>query len=760
MEVFFFEDDTGEKVPTKNIEVKGYNDTIALRYQSPIIFVKTNEIEEYLISISLWLGDTEYYDFINNKVSFVNTIEFSNYNVYSTISTLMEIDNGNTKEYLHTFIGQNKDDQSYQSFYLISQKYIFTKNNISLNDGYTIQQKINKPSSMVRTVSNFKTDSNIFIYFYLYEDKYIIETYNNEFAFLANYEITGITLDEKLFCKGIYMYDNLGVFTFYEDIDSNGPQMRLIEINNNGLSFTDKYILPLNSPGYFSSDGQLNDLIKINNNRFCLISSSKDKKNLYILLFDLYNDNFNIKERIYSIKSFDLYNYMVYKEVTSIIYNNYLTLSVNVCNTYPCDETNDNFNYFPLIIIFGYVKGENKYMNISPFLSELNDVNGANGNNIIDYLLQSANIENNIFGYEYQKKIKLISILDELNFYNIENDEKIPVNEGEILNYNYEINQNDNIIKYGNKNYYFEFQYIAQEPEVDKFNEYAIEVKMLFSLDCPSLEDENFESKIFYGKTIKAEFKLCYELCDTCKYLGTLYSDQKCLSCIENYDLLNGNCYPIDIPVSTTQLNINNNINDDTENDISINTNKYDISDKDNSIDINPEDKIINDLYNNKIYKTDSDTNLTYINELITDIQNSIKNGKFDDLFNDYIKGEKKDLSVQINNILLKITSSENQNYNIYNKTSIKLGECENELKRQNDIDLNETLLIFMIEKYETGFNYPILEYEIYDPNEKANLNLDICNKKNMPIEILIPISINESESFKYNTSSEYYNDN
>ena len=117
---FYFEDDTGRKVSTKNIVVKGYNDTIAQRYQSPIIFVRTNDIEEYLISISLWLGDTEYYDFKNNEVSFVSTIEFSNYNVYSTVSTLIEIGNGSTKEYLHTFIGQHKDDQSYQFFYLIS----------------------------------------------------------------------------------------------------------------------------------------------------------------------------------------------------------------------------------------------------------------------------------------------------------------------------------------------------------------------------------------------------------------------------------------------------------------------------------------------------------------------------------------------------------------------------------------------------------------------------------------------------------------
>ena len=96
-----------------------------------------------------------------------------------------------------------------------------------------------------------------------------------------------------------------------------------------------------------------------------------------------------------------------------------------------------------------------KNINISHYLSEFNDINN-NNENLIDVLLENIKIDNNIFGYEFEKKIKLIKIPEELNFYNIENGTKIQVNEGGILEYNYEISQNNNV-KFGNITYNFEF---------------------------------------------------------------------------------------------------------------------------------------------------------------------------------------------------------------------------------------------------------------------------------------------------------------
>ncbi len=90
------------------------------------------------------------------------------------------------------------------------------------------------------------------------------------------------------------------------------------------------------------------------------------------------------------------------------------------------------------------------------------------------------------------------------------------------------------------------------------------------------------------------------------------------------------------------------------------------------------------------------------------------------------------------------------------NLSVINLGYCENILKEQNGIDLKEELIIYKIEYYFPEFQIPIIEYKIFD--KKGNqLSLDCCS--NTSIEYQIPVTINESEIYKYDPNSFYYND-
>ena len=92
--------------------------------------------------------------------------------------------------------------------------------------------------------------------------------------------------------------------------------------------------------------------------------------------------------------------------------------------------------------------------------------------------------------------------------------------------------------------------------------------------------------------------------------------------------------------------------------------------------------------------------------------------------------GKKEDLYIKDEDISYQITTTDNQNNNIYNNIStIKLGECENILKGIYDIDRNLSLIIFKIDYYLEGLLIPIIGYDVYHPKNKSKLNLSYCNE-------------------------------
>ena len=156
-----------------------------------------------------------------------------------------------------------------------------------------------------------------------------------------------------------------------------------------------------------------------------------------------------------------------------------------------------------------------------------------------------------------------------------------------------------------------------------------------------------------------------------------------------------------------------------------------------------------------KIYMNDSEI---ITNDLLQNIESQILEGDLDDLLEDVINEEKKDYILDKNNIILEITSSYNQNNKKYNNIStLQLGDCEKILREKYNITEDQTLIILKIDYYEDGLLTPIIEYEIFHPITKEQLNLEYCNEAK--ISLIIPASIDEDSLLFYNFSSEYYTD-
>ena len=160
-----------------------------------------------------------------------------------------------------------------------------------------------------------------------------------------------------------------------------------------------------------------------------------------------------------------------------------------------------------------------------------------------------------------------------------------------------------------------------------------------------------------------------------------------------------------------------------------------------------PKQKIY-DLFN-EIFKEKEINNINLIEDIFSDSSFNIQ-------LDNIIIGE-KDILISNNETIIQITSTNNQKNNKnHNISTINLGECENIVKGIYNIDPNKPLLILKVDSYIAGSIIPIIQYEVYHPDNKSKLDLSICNNK---VEINIPVSIDENNLYKYEQNSDYYND-
>ena len=156
-------------------------------------------------------------------------------------------------------------------------------------------------------------------------------------------------------------------------------------------------------------------------------------------------------------------------------------------------------------------------------------------NNIFNRLMLNLTIENNIFQFDPVQKINLVSIPDELIFYNVTNgvqdENKLP--NDTFFDANHKLYQNRAINKTF-KYYYLDYQYIVKDPVYSTFYDTTNKEVLNYKDD-----DNNFESiyvrKTYYGRTNRLKFKLCHNYCGTCYEFGINEHKQECLTCLTPY---------------------------------------------------------------------------------------------------------------------------------------------------------------------------------------------------------------------------------
>ena len=140
-------------------------------------------------------------------------------------------------------------------------------------------------------------------------------------------------------------------------------------------------------------------------------------------------------------------------------------------------------------------------------------------------------------------------------------------------------------------------------------------------------------------------------------------------------------------------------------------------------------------------------------------IINDIMDGSIDTLLLNIVENKISYIIKEESQIYQISTISYQKENKDSNLTIIDLGKCENILKKANGIDEDEELIIFKIDNFFQGFNIPIIEYVLFNQNGNLKLNLSYCDETLVKYYIPLSLSINQNELYKYNSSSQFYND-
>ena len=134
------------------------------------------------------------------------------------------------------------------------------------------------------------------------------------------------------------------------------------------------------------------------------------------------------------------------------------------------------------------------------------------------------------------------------------------------------------------------------------------------------------------------------------------------------------------------------------------------------------------------------------------EIVEELKNSK---QFRDYLINEvlynKNETTITEGNERFSISKAKNEEI-------IGLGECEERIKDEYNINKVQDIYIYKHEILNNNYIVPIIDFEVFV--NSTYIKLDRCKESGILIRYIIPITINEYELYKYNPSDEYYSDN
>ena len=710
-------------------------------------------------------------------------------------------DSDSNFHYIFSFIEQKGDDED--NGYLTIRNIYFNSDSSYFYNSQLIE-KID--ASKTNIVSSFFTENKKFVTFFHRDSKYKIIVFDeslNKRVESDIYDVHEEKEDEDLniFFKCIHFKGEIGAFIYFKTNNDSNPYFTLKEVNshNNKVEkyFNDDTTYTID--GDFYKNSKMNDLKKMNNYQICYVSTNEAKKKINIIIFNLYFEKTDMLIRYYSIEINDQNIIMLFNELTSGIYNNFITIAFSHCPQEPCYEP--SHTHYTSIIIFNYPNSNDTTID---FVEQLYITDKNIQDDFFFDFINTLKIENNIFGYEY-KGVSISNIPNEIYLKvdgNIINNKNILILKDQSISFSFHPNN-----VYSAENYSIEFAFALTEPGYEELNSYCTKVESLMGLSISSgdtYSNVEYEKNDYIGKTSSFIISIKNELMTKCEdsFCSLCYSDNsRCITCKYNAtfnEIGEKNCFRIYsplttilIPETTVQTTI---LIPETSYPILPITESMKLSTEEESIYIPPEIIASTPLiYEQKIEKTipistitkqfdiektipistiakQYDTEKTTVSTLpeakITEIDNDeiiegnykgkLTSEQISKLYNNLKESINSNTSklIEAGNVIIQISTLEDQKNNDNpNVSSIDIGECEDIIKEKEGLTDEDNLIILKMDLKNEDSSSTYVQYEVYNPKTSKMISLDIC--EGVPISISVPIKLEENTQSLYNSLSD-----
>ena len=683
----------------------GYDESsIKTRYNGELKTIILNDNEkEYLMSVGKDDNLVEIFDFDNNEVMLYYTKIMTTYNIRSKKFSILDMYQNYKHYYLFAFIGkgENDDENSY-----VLQRFQFFHNDTNNKTEY-IRENFIKFSNLDNEhlkyiVSCFETENKLIVCFYYNSTLYYTASlYDSNLLELNSFDFEKPSNDQHLYYECIHLKKEIGIFYYFLGNEENRkPILDIIEfVKYSKNDYKRNYLFKAlrTKKDNIKDSIYFNSILKLNDNKFGIIQLDDDKKELYIIIYNIFNNDEDIIARYYTINLFKLYNLKVYNDIETILYNNFLIAGFSFYK----GEENNCTNSYSSIIMFSYPYVYDLEINLIEYLQINNYTFPLN-----EIIKNKTIIDNNVFGLiikgiKIQLYPKNINSEDIISLYSILYSE--------ILKENDIIDKNDNIEFYFPREKIFPSEYAIQfapvvtEPEYDIYNSYC-------EIDSDNgdinFEKKNFEKFDYIGKTGIIYIKVDSILTQNC-------NDSNCFYCLGN-DIYNCIIYKKEIKGEKEE---------------------------------DKESKIYSDISSNK--NEDESLDEEKFSNIYNKLKSIIEEKSYDG----------NTIVMDMKDVLLQLSSVEFQedNINDQNVTNVLLGECKDILKEKYKLKDDEVLLILKLDLFKKNSSTPLVAYEVYNYNNSEKLNLEYCN--NIKINVFVPIQLDNQTIYLYNNlNSSGYN--